>query len=147
MIIDNKLYCVIYTLSITDFNSVVPTESIYDFILCNNGEEFYFIKIDYSTDKLFAPYIVIDEMEKITNILKKITLLTIFADSEKDMNSSLPGVQFKLDKEYYSIFTLNDLLTIGEKIDLKNYSYKITKSFKPVTYHIDMDNEPINITI
>jgi hypothetical protein len=147
MIIDNKLYCVIYTLSITDFNSVVPTESIYDFILCNNGEEFYFIKIDYNTDKLFAPYIVIDEMENITDILKNITLLTIFANSEKDMSSSLPGVQFKLNKDYYSLFTLNDLLTIGEKIDLKNYSYKIKKSFKPVTYHIDMDNEPINITI
>lgn len=146
MTIDNKLYCVIYTLSITDFNSVVPEEFIYDFILCNDGEEFYFLKIDYNADKLFVPWIVMDEMENITNTFRKITLLTRFAD-EKDIDSFKPCIQFKLGKDYYTLYTLNDLLTIGEKIDLKNYSYKITKSFKPVTYHIDMDNEPINITI
>lgn len=145
MTIDNKLYCVIFSLKITKFDSVIPEESIYDFILCNDGEEFYFLAIDYNTDKLFAPYIVMDEMENITNTLRKITLLTKFVDSEN--RSFKPCIQFKLDKDYYTLYTLNDLLTIGERIDLKNYGYKITKSFKPVTYHIDMENEPINITI
>ena len=145
MTIDNKLYCVIYTLKITKFDSVIPEEFTYNFILCNDGKEFYFLKIDYNTDKLFAPYIVMDEMENITDTLKKITLLTMFVDSEN--YGSKPCIHFKLDKDCYTLYTLNDLLTIGEKIDLKNYSYKITKSFKPVTYHIDMDNEPINITI
>ena len=148
MTIDNKLYCVIYSLKITKFDSVIPEEFIYDFILCNNGEEFYFLRMDYNIDRLFIPYIVMDEMENIANTLRKITLLTRFADSEKDMHRGIkPEIQIKLDKDYYKLYTLNDLLTIGERIDLKNYGYKITKSFKPVTYHIDMENEPINITI
>lgn len=147
MTIDNKLYCVIYSLKITKFDSVVPEESTYDFILCNDGEEFYFLKMNCDTNRLFVPYIVMDEMENIANTLRKITLLTRFSNSEDMRRSFKPTIKIKLDKDYYSIYTLNDLLTIGEKIDLKKYGYKITKSFKPVTYHIDMENEPININI
>jgi len=145
MTIDNKLYCAIYSLKITKFDSVIPEESTYDFILCHNDEEYYFLAIDYESDKLFIPYIVMDKMENIIKTLSKITLLTRFT-KYADINEAKPNVRLSIAKDYH-IYTLNDLLTIGERIDLKNYSYKITKSFKPVTYHIDMENEPINITI
>ena len=146
MIIDNKLYCVIYSLKITKFDSVIPEEAIYDFILCNNGEEFYFLAIDYNSDNFFIPYIVMDKIENITNILDKVSLLTRFTKVADIRDTSKPRISLNVAKDYY-IYTLNDLITIGERIDLKNYSYKITKNFKPVTYHIDMENEPININI
>ena len=147
MIINNNLYCVIYTLCIKKLDSVIPEELIYDFILCYNEEEYYFLAINSNTDNLYVPYMIMGETEDITKILKKVTLLTRFTKFTDIHEAIKPSIRLNLDKDYY-IYTLNDFITIGEKIDLKKYSYKIIKNFKPVTFHIDIDNNrPVRIDL
>lgn len=141
MVIDNNLYCVIYSLTISKYDSVVPEESIYNFILCKNIDEYYFVLIK-NKKEIYMPNVIIDSLDNITKTLNEVSLLTRMIEFF-DLKSA--SQRYVIIPETKCLYTLNDLLTIGEELDFKKYSYKIKKNFEKVLFHIDLDTDPVCI--